>query len=64
MMGYRFTIMQIIDYYFEDSLVMNGIFRVFRKACQIITNEGSNLLDKSLIKSTPKEISTMFRVNI
>lgn len=63
-MGYRFTLMKIIDFYNDDSLIMNGIFRVFRKSCQIIANEGSNFLDKNFLKQTPKEISNTFKVNI
>lgn len=61
-MGYRFTFLKLIDSYYNDSQIMSGLYRIFRKATQIITNEGSNYLDITSLKSTSKEISKMFRV--
>jgi hypothetical protein len=61
-MGYRITLLKLIDAFYEDSQIMSGLFRIMRKATQIITNEYSPLLDKSTLKSTPKEISKMYKV--
>lgn len=63
LMGYRFTFIKLIDNYYNDSPIMSGLYRVFRKATQIITNEGSNNLDKSQLKTNPKDIAKVFRVN-
>lgn len=61
-MGYRFTFMKLIDSFYNDSQIMSGLYRIFRKATQMITNDVSNFLDKSQLKSSPKDISKMFRV--
>lgn len=61
-MGYRFSLIKLIDSFYNDSQVMSGLFRLLRKATQIITNEDSNSLDKTKLKSDPKDISKTFRV--
>ena len=62
-MGYRFTFIRLIDSYYNDSSIISGLYRILRKATQIITNDSSDYLDKTSLKSHPKEISKMFRVS-
>jgi hypothetical protein len=38
-MGYRFTFIRLIDSYYNDSSIISGLYRILRKAIQIITNE-------------------------
>lgn len=64
LMGYRITLLKLIDAFYDDSQIMSGLFRIIRKATQIITNETSPFLDKTILKSSPKDISKMFKVLI
>ena len=62
LMGYRISLLKLIDAFYDDCQIMSGLFRILRKATQIITNESSTLLDKTVLYSNPKDISKKYKV--
>jgi len=61
-MSYRICLLKIIDIYSTDSQMMSGLFRIFRKTSQQITNDYSSNLDKKRIDGRPKDISKKFKI--
>ena len=61
-MSYRISWLKLIDVYSVDSQIMSGLFRVFRKATQLITNDTSPFLDRSRIQGKPRDISKKLKL--
>lgn len=61
-MSYRVCLMKMIDIYSTDSQLMSGLFRIFRKASQQITNDSTSFLDRNKIDGRPKEITKKFKI--
>lgn len=60
-MSYRVCLLKLIDIYSVDSQLMSGLFRIFRKATQIITNDNTSQLDRSKLDGRPKDITKKFK---
>ena len=60
-MSYRISLLKLIDVYSIDSQMMSGLFRVFRKATQLITCDTSPLIDRNRMEGKPKDVSKKFK---
>lgn len=61
-MSYRICLLKMIDIFSMDSSLMSGLFRVFRKSTQLITNHSTPLLDRNKLDGRPKDISKKFKL--
>jgi hypothetical protein len=60
-MSYKVSLLKLIDVYSSDSQMMSGLFKVFRKATQLLTYDSSTLLDKEQLDESPYSISKSTR---
>ncbi len=53
--------MKLLENYLDNSQIVSGVIRLFRKAIQILSNDNHPLLDKT---KEPKIFAKQFKVNI
>jgi hypothetical protein len=63
-MSYKISLLKLIDVYTSDSEIMSGLFRVFRKATQLITYDSSILLDKEQLEESPNLMSKKYKISL
>ena len=63
-MSYKISLLKLIDVYTSDSEIMSGLFRVFRKATQLITYDSSILLDKEQLEESPYLMSKKYKISL
>jgi hypothetical protein len=63
-MSYKISLLKLIDVYASDSEIMSGLFRVFRKATQLITYDSSILLDKEQLEESPYLMSKKYKISL
>jgi hypothetical protein len=63
-MSYKISLLKLIDVYIKDSEMMIGLFRIFRKATQILTYDSCTLIDKEQTEGSPNVISKKFKISL
>jgi hypothetical protein len=61
----RITLLKIfsIEKFTSDSQITGGVFRIFRKIVQLLTNDSTTMIDKTVVTVVdPKSFSIDFRV--
>jgi hypothetical protein len=59
----RVNILKIVETFLEDSQVISGIFVIFRKSIQVLSNDSHHLVDKSMLNISPDEFALSIKVN-
>jgi hypothetical protein len=60
LISHRVSLLKILDFFLNDSQVVGGVVRLFRKIIQVLTNDTNNLIDKS---REPRIFAIEFRVS-
>jgi hypothetical protein len=60
LISHRVSLLKILDFYLNDSQVVGGVVRLFRKIIQVLTNDTNNLIEKS---REPRIFAIEFRVS-
>jgi hypothetical protein len=60
----RIAFLKLADLFMSDSQIVGSIFRIFRKAIQVLTNENEQLVDINFVACSPQVYSKEFRVSL